>query len=270
MKNNSSSLFKMVFCFVVCVLFFLASAAPALSAPKKDKKDKTDTVTETPTAPAESPTSGVIDVYAEGAYTTGDLTVYIYADIYVDGLVSFGVDLGYDNTKLGSPDAYKNEAVWYFGTTGDKKPYMNPEYTTGHVIFIGGKLDEGDATAGVTGTRVLLGKVTFTRTDTGDPGETPETYFDISLALGRPAPYDNFVTTDGTDATLMDSSVAFGSRTIFERGDATADRIINVNDLSAIQYYMTNGGIPHPWLDCTGDDLVNVQDLSCIQYYMTH
>ena len=57
--------------------------------------------------------------------------------------------------------------------TGDKKPYMDPDTSTsGEIIFIGGKLDEGAPTAGVVGTRILLGKVTLTRTDdtkTEDP-----------------------------------------------------------------------------------------------------
>ena len=195
--------------------------------------------------------------------------MYIYADIYVDHLVSFGVDLGYDNTKLGSPDAQKNEAVWYMGdgTVAGNHTYMAPDISTsGHVVFIGGKLDESAPAAGVTGLRVLLGIVTFTRLETGNPGSTPETYFDISLALGRPSPYDNFVTVseDGTESTLRDGSVAFGSITVARRGDANNDGMITNVDLGTVRNLILAGQFV-VYADANGDGFVTNVDLGTIR-----
>ena len=56
MNNFTGSFIKNFFWGLICVLFFLGSAAPALCAPKKPKKDKKNTtaVAETQTAAAEN------------------------------------------------------------------------------------------------------------------------------------------------------------------------------------------------------------------------
>jgi len=206
-----------------------------------------------------------VSVYAEGAYTATDLVVMIYADITGNPLCSFGVTLGYPTSKLTVASATKNETEWYFGTTGAKQPYMNPDTSTpGQIIFIGGKLDTGAPTAGVSGTRKLLGTATFNRVGGQDPP------FAITLGLGKThPPYDNFVTSV-TPTAVLDGSVAFGTPAIWRRGDTNADGVVDVQDISAVRYYMINGGTPNPWKDCNGDGVIDVQDISCIRYIMTH
>ena len=272
MKKNKCSFIKKVLVGLFCILFLVGSSVPALCAPKKPKKDKKDT----PVA-SEEPATIDVDVYAEGAYTngdTGDLAVYIYSDINADDLCSYGVKLTYDTDKLENPFAEKNEAVWYMGdgTEDGNKTYMDPDTNTaGEIIFIGGKLDEASPTDGVVGTRVLLGKVTFSRTDTtkyDDPGVNPETYFDIGLEIGRTAPYDNFVTTGGV--VKDGSGVSFNHPTygvpvkIAERGDANASGSINSTDYVAVRNYIGTEN-PPPYADCNGNGEVNSTDYVCIR-----
>jgi hypothetical protein len=202
-----------------------------------------------------------VNVYAEGAYTDTNCTVFIYGDI-TPAILSFGVKLTYDPAALTVTSAEKNEAVWYMGTPSAKEPYMNPEISTpGEVVFIGGKLDTAAPTAGVSGSRILLGKVVFSHSGATMPPA-------ITLDNGRSGDYDNFVGTDG--AVKDGAGVAFTGVTIRERGDANADGAINVQDMAAVKYYMTNGGVASPWKDCNADGNINVQDMACVKYAMTH
>jgi len=212
-----------------------------------------------------------VDVYAEGAYTDTDLVVYIYADINAAPLVSAGVKLVYDNSKLTFASAQKNDADWYFGTSALKYPYQDPQDTGSAVVFICGKIDESAPAAGVAGTRKLIGKATFTRAESAAPGTSSETYFGSILELGitRPAPdeFANFVTTG--EAVLDNGGVSYAVK-IRQRGDANADGLINIQDITAVKYYTQHGGPLYPWLDCNGDGVVNVQDMTCVKYEMTN
>jgi hypothetical protein len=210
-----------------------------------------------------------VDVFAEGAYsfnrtspaTTGKLVVYLYANINTDPLCSYGVKLSYNTAKLGSPTAEKNTDVWYMGSSSPGNPYMNPDTSTaGQVIFIGGKLDTANPTAGVTGQRVLLGKVSFTRLDNGDPKPDPGTYFGIALALGKASPYDNFVTAGGLK---KDGAIAFTNQVV-EAGDANGNGAINSADAQRIgQIY--NGTYPFTvFADCNLNGSVNSADAQCV------
>lgn len=205
-----------------------------------------------------------VDVFAEGAYTSAALEVHIFAKINADNLCSYGATLNYDPGKLTAGTASKNDNVWYFGTSSAKQPYMNPDTSTpGKVVFIGGKLDTGSPTSGVTGTRVLLGKATFARKDSNPPGATPETYFGISLATGKAALYDNFVTTAGV--VKDGAGVAFNTANkVRERGDANADGRFDVADLVAVRNYTNSTNFP-PYADCNGDNKIDVADLICVR-----
>lgn len=206
-----------------------------------------------------------VDVFAEGAYTATDLVVYIYANINADNLCSYGVKLSYDAGKLNVPNAQKNDAVWYFGTSSAKQPYMNPDTATaGQVIYIGGKLDTGSPTAGVTiGSRILLGKATFTRKNdsTMGLGTTAQDYFGIGLALGKASPYDNFVTTAGV---VKDGAAAFGPKIIRERGDANASGSITVRDIATVKELVGTTNFP-VYADCNDSDSITVRDIACIK-----
>jgi hypothetical protein len=206
--------------------------------------------------------AGDVDVVAEGAYTATTLDVYLYATINSDDLCSYGVKLSYDTSKLTVGTATKNDAVWYFGTAADKKAYMNPDTSTaGQVIFIGGKLDTGNTHAGVTGTRVLLGQVSFTRKDsTMGLGTTAESYFGITAAAGKASPYDNFVTTAGV---VKDSVVTYTPK-VRERGDANGNGSITSADINATKSYIGVENAP-PWADCNGNGSVASSDINCVK-----
>ena len=214
-----------------------------------------------------------VSVYAEGAYTDSDLKVYIYADVTSEPIISFGVKLTYDDSEVSLDEATcleRNGDVWYFGdpdgTTYEATsagPVVAANGASSNVVFVGGKIDstETPQTGVGVGDRILLGIVTFSRVNTG---AVPN----VSLSLGKDGDYENFVELDGD---LLDSTAAIAeSVEIHARGDANGDGIINVQDMSAIRYYMVNGGISNPWKDCNDDGVINVQDMSCVRYIMTH
>ncbi len=208
--------------------------------------------------------SAAVTVYAEGSYTENDLVVYVYVDIDTEALCSAGVKLSFNNTYLVLNSVEKNEDVWFMGDGSSNHPYMDPENVGDSVIFICGKLDLADSTAGVIGDRVLLGKVSFIRNDGGaTPVADPESYFGITLALGRGGSYVNFATTSGTP---MDGVVDFTTKGVIvcERGDANADGSINVADYIAIRNNLNSTDFP-PYMDCNDDNSVNVADYICVR-----
>ncbi len=205
-----------------------------------------------------------VDVYGEGAYTESDLVVYIYADINSPTeLRSAGVKLTYETAALTVDTTEKNESDWFLGS----ESYMDPDTSTaGEVVIILGKLDTGDATAGVSGDRVLLGKVRFNRTGSSIPFSPT-----LDLALGKVDPYANFVdTAEPTANVLDDTGVNFGLITVKERGDANGDGTITGADRGAVKYFMVNGGVAYPWMDCNDDGTITGADRGCIKYKMTH
>jgi hypothetical protein len=206
-----------------------------------------------------------VDVFAEGAYTASDLVVHIYANINTGNLCSYGVKLNYSTSLLTVGTATKNDAVWYFGASSPGASYMNPDTSTaGQVIFIGGKLDTAAPTAGVTGTRVLLGKVTFARTENSlGLGTTAQGYFGLTLALGKTGLYNNFVTTAG----LVKDGAGVGfnvTNAVRERGDANGDGLINSTDYVAIRNLLSSPS-PPVYADCNGDGAVNSTDYVCVR-----
>jgi hypothetical protein len=194
-----------------------------------------------------------VHVYAQGAYTADELDVYIYADI--DGgtvLRSAGVKLTYNDAELDVTSAVKNDTVWAIGS----EAYMDPDTSTGgEVVFILGKLDTGAPTEGVSGTRVLLGTVTFSRA-----GGTTD--FGVVLSLGKTGDFSNFVDT-GDPAAVLDLSVTFDSE-IHERGDANGDGNINGADYVAVRNHLGSDDFP-PWVDCNDDGSINGADYVCVR-----
>lgn len=209
-----------------------------------------------------------VTVYAEGAYSATDLVVNIYADITVDPLVSNGVKIKFDQTKLTVPvgGAQKNETVWYFGDGSVKYPYMNPEVnnSTGQVIFIGGKLDTANPTAGVIGNRVPLGKVKFNRIGSGVVPKNGETYFGVTLENGKGGDYVNYATNTGVS---KDSTVNYLTKGVVvrARGDANLDGIFTSLDLTKIKLIISNGPDDSVFADCNGDGIITSLDLTCVK-----
>ena len=199
-----------------------------------------------------------VDVYVEGAYTESDLAVYIYADINGPNILSAGVKLTYDTSELSVTSAEKNESIWFLGS----ESYMDPDtITPGEVVIICGKLDTADPTEGVSGDRILLGKVTFSRT-----GSTMPFSPTLSIDYGKRGPegkYMNFVATDGTE--LDDTGVAFGSITIAERGDANADGDVNISDVTEIRKMVFNQIPKTCYADCDESGDVDISDVTCIR-----
>jgi hypothetical protein len=215
-----------------------------------------------------------VDVYAEGAYTDTDLVVYIYADINTDPLVSAGVQLAYDNSKLTLASAQKNETDWYFGTSTVKYPYQEPQDTGSAVIFLCGKIDEDVPTAGVEGTRKLVGKAIFTRSESAKPGMAPETYFGTSLGLGivrTDGEFANFVTNGESVLDNLAGGIDFSHVIIRERGDANGDYSITPADMLTVRnaYYASAPLVCRPAADCNADENITPADMLCIRnkYY---
>lgn len=218
-----------------------------------------------------------VTLYAEGAYTDDNLKVYVYADVTPGApIVSFGVKLTYDSSKVKIPDSaaclQRNEGVWFFGdpdgTTYDT-PSAGPnvtEDTSGgpsSVVFVGGKIDSREsATQGVDGDRILLGIVTFTREDMSDwSGATNPNKPVIGVELGKDDPYQNFVQLDSAE---LDPSIASSTAVIWERGDANANGVINVQDILRAKSLIGNPDAP-PYADCNDSGDINVQDILCIK-----
>ena len=182
-----------------------------------------------------------VSVYATGIYTDSTVGIYLYADTIDCNLVGYGVKLQYNPTDLTVNAAEKNENAWYFGEDGNKSPYMSPDTTTvGEVVFIGGKLDINDPTAGVTGNGILLGHVSFQKNNFNTPA--------FSLSYGRDGAYKNFVTTDNIILDDQTNAVIFDPVISMLRGEHSADtnRVVFFGC-----YNNTNGVLENR--DCGGD-----------------
>jgi hypothetical protein len=174
-----------------------------------------------------------------------------------DAILSFGVKVEYPG-ELSNPVATKNEDVWYFGDGGPEFAYMDPEIGSGGVVIIGGKLDTSDPTAGVTGSRVLLGTITFDYAGVTDP-------IGVTITYGRgdgTGDYKNFV---GTDGFVYDGAgVSFAAVEIHERGDANGSGSISTADYIIIRNSIGSAEAP-PWVDCNGIGGVTTADYICVR-----
>lgn len=196
-----------------------------------------------------------VDVYAEGAYTDTQLDIYIYADINTSPILSFGVRVNYP-AGLTFASAAKNETVWYLGNGSAISQYMEPENDGTGVVIIGGKIDTADPLAGVTGTRVLLGKVHFTHSGMTD-------FSGVSITYGRgdgTGSYKNFVSTS---AAVYDGGGVGFSTAIHERGDGNGDGVITSADMFSVRSSL--GGPYIVWKDCNADDVLTSADMFCVK-----
>ena len=138
---------------------------------------------------AQTATATVV-VQGEASSSGPTVTVNVFADISTSPLVSFGLRLSYDSQALAVQSAAKNTDVWFFSDGTNRIPYIDSDISVpGTVLLIGGKLDALKPVQGVSGRHVPLGTVTFKR--------LLNTPLEFGLALGRPAPFGNFVTTTG-------------------------------------------------------------------------
>lgn len=201
------------------------------------------------------------DVDVEGIYTTNGSTVVaeIFANISeTTPILSYGVKLNYDAAQMTVVSAEKNEAVWFFGdgTPAGNKPYMNPDTSTaGQVIIIGGTLNTADPTGGVSGRRLLLGRVTFNRASTSYKPV-------LTIANAKAAPYSNFVRTNGT---VLDGTAGMALTTnVYELGDANASGAITPPDINAVKA-LIGSTTYHVYADCNCDGKITPPDINCVK-----
>lgn len=197
-----------------------------------------------------------VDVYAEGAFTDTDLVVYVYANINAGPILSFGVKVNYPD-GLTFSSASKNDAAWYFSDGTINHPNMNPEDEGTGVVIIGGKLDAEAPTAGVTGTRVLLGTVNFTHNNITD-------FSGVTLTYGRGDGTDDYKNFVGIDGTVCDGDGVGFDVEIRERGDADGDRMLTTSDISAIRELL-DGNDYVVFADCNDDGVLTNLDMFCVR-----
>ena len=194
-----------------------------------------------------------VDVYAEGAYTENDLAVYIYADINGPKILSSGVKLTYETSELAVTSAEKNESVWFLGS----ETYMDPDTTTpGEVVLICGKLDEAAPLAGVSGDRVLLGKIRFNRTESSMPFSPT-----LSIGYAHGTGSDDFKSFVDVDGNVLDAAgVDFVSITVRERGDANTYGGITMADAMLAKDMYVNA-LPYVcFADAIDDEKITMAD----------
>ncbi len=217
-------------------------------------------------------------VWGEGAWTDTDVQINIYANIpETEALRSFGVRLIYDPTELtfvqqidDEHKTQKNEAIWYFGDGTNNEAYMDPtdvEVDSSHraVIIIGGILDVNDTAKKVSGDRVLLATIWFTRpSGASGPLSSP-----LTLELGKPDPYKNFVVDtsnvlDGSDVTFSNPTEGKPVVEVYERGDANGDLVITNSDMFKVKQYIGEDKYV-VYGDCNKDNVITNSDMFCIK-----
>ncbi|MEA1868525.1 MAG: hypothetical protein U9N19_10585 [Thermodesulfobacteriota bacterium] len=210
-----------------------------------------------------------VNVYGEGAYsdTNNDVQVCIYADIGGSkALRSFGVKLTYDPGELKYISSTKNEAVWYLKDEGGSlHTYGDPEDVGGAIVIIGGVLDT-DKAYKVSDDRVLLGTVWFTRALGSGP-----LINNLTLALGKDAPYANFVVGPNPADVLDLSNVHFidygdgvAVVKVRERGDADTNGSFTTLDMFEVKDLIANN-VYKCFADCNADGAMTTLDMFCIK-----
>ncbi len=217
--------------------------------------------------------SADVDVYAEGAYTESILDVYIYADINIDSILSFGVRLTYDPGELAVLSAEKdveprpytsNSTKWFLGD--ENAAYKNnpaPDYSTaGEVIIIGGKMDPDNPTAGVeSGARIFLGMASFT-----PAGGIMPSHPAITLSYARSdGSYKNFVRLNSGGVEVLDGAgVEIGAIQVSPRGDADGNGSITPRDINRLKSNIGNANAPC-FMDCDANGSITPRDVNCIK-----
>lgn len=205
-------------------------------------------------------------VYAVGVYDESTVDILLYADIRECSLISFGIKVRYIFSELSPVSVEKNENVWYLGTQENKTPYMIPDVSTaGEVVIIGGKLDTNNPTAGVAGSSVRLGSISFERISP----DTPE----LSLRFGKEGYFKNFVSSTGLVLDDQVGGVQFLTVTL--NTDEDADGLMDYDELEVYGTDQCNSDSDNDGLndgieldywgvnwssDPDGDGLVNILD----------
>lgn len=216
-----------------------------------------------------------VDVYGEGAINGTELKVYIYADVNVDQLISYGISLNYDAEELSVVDVQKdpetipyteNTTKWYIGeSTAVYRNNPAPDYASpGEVIVIGGKLDPASPTQGVTrGTRILLAEVTFGPANSQIP-LNPTLFLSYARGTGD-SDYKNFVRLENQSPVVLDGTdVYFGTVKVAQLGDADANGRVTFRDINVVKSNIGNANAPC-YTDCDGNGRITFRDINCVK-----
>jgi hypothetical protein len=213
-----------------------------------------------------------VTVYGEAAWTDTDVVVYIYADTEVtipSPLCSFGVMLTYPaGLTLDPAQTGTDTNTWYLGS----ESYTDVYPGTNSVVLIGGKLDTGDPSAGVSGTRVLLGIVRLTHSGATMPPSPP-----LGLTYGRTGGYKNFVCTNGTvlddppspdpptnDVLFEHPNFAGVQVKVAERCDANASGGFTPRDISTLKNLIRSNDY-RVYADCKASGTLTPRDISSLK-----
>ncbi len=211
-------------------------------------------------------------VSVECAYSASNLDCQVYVNTDGGQLRSGGVKLGYNAAELlgpagtNRPVATKNGTDWFFTGTN----YMDPETEAdGEVVFIVGKLDLSATGVGVSGTRVPVGKVRFTRATSTLPVADPLATFGITAGFGRVAPYVNFVNVGGANLDIAppdgDGPVEFSTK-VAERCDTDGSGALSTVDLTILRAMLSANFADFPvYADCTGDGMLSTTDITVLR-----
>lgn len=224
------------------------------------------------------PLSGMaadVDVYAEGAINGSRLKVYIYADVNIDNLLSYGVSLNYDAEELAvlgvtkdpDPAAYtSNDTKWHLGdSTAVYQKNPDPDYASpGEIIVIDGKVDPDNPDQGIPkGARALLAVVTFGPANLEMPS-SPTLFLSYAKGDGS-GKYKNFVRLNNDTAQVLDGAdVYFGVVQIARQGDADGNGRITPRDIISIKENIGNTNAPC-YTDCDGNGSITPGDIICVK-----
>ncbi len=216
-----------------------------------------------------------VDVYGEGSINGTELNVYVYADVNVDNLLSYGISLNYDASELSVIQVQKdpetipysgNGTKWYLGESS--AVYRNnpaPDHSSpGEIIIIGGKLDPSNPTQGVSqGARILLAVVTLGPADTNIP-TNPTLFLSYAKGDGTDA-YKNFVRLDNSVPQVLDgANVYFGAVQVAQQGDADGNGRITFRDINVVKSNINNENAPC-YTDCDGNGRITFRDINCVK-----
>jgi hypothetical protein len=174
--------------------------------------------------------------------------VQVYADITSPAIVSHTFKVFYKPDQLRVLNASRNEAAWYFHDGARAVAYPGPNQAVpGEVLFIGGRMDARDPQAGVTGNRMLLGSIVFSRT-------TPETP-SFDLPIGRAGQFASFVTPQGAVLEAQPGEV----RLLSVKPDAQDEDLDGLLDGWEIAQFGTTRGVFYSD-DGDGDGVNNLDE----------
>ena len=138
-----------------------------------------------------APALAAVNVYGTASSAGPTITVTVYADVTDTSVLSFGVNLHYPSTALRLISATNNPTIWHFSDgTRQLNAGMPDTSLPGEVILVGGHMDGTNPLAGVCGSQLILGTVSFARLSAAPPAFT--------VAMGPTRPFANFVTSNGT------------------------------------------------------------------------